>query len=97
VIEAESSGRAGGELAATAFERAMLAAGRCGGCRFVDDAGLCGVHFSFLKGALRGTPRVICVNAVDKGDRSRFGVKAVDKRLTGNLKSGKRNSRRIER
>jgi len=38
VIEAENCGRAGGELAAAAFERAMLAAGSCGGCRFVDDA-----------------------------------------------------------
>ena len=45
VIEAESSRRIGGELAAAAFKTAMLAAGRCGCCRFVDDAGLCGVHF----------------------------------------------------
>jgi len=27
------------------------------------------------------TPRSICVNAVDKGDRGEFGVKAVDKGL----------------
>ena len=59
----------------------MLAAGSCGGCRFVDDAGFRGVHF-FLKGY---TP-VICVNAVDKGDSKRFGVKAVDKRVARNLK-----------
>src|SRR5712672_1394021 len=59
----------------------MLAAGSCGACRFVDDAGFHGVHF-FLKGY---TP-VICVNAVDKGDRKRFGVKAADKGVTRNLK-----------
>src|ERR1700694_984904 len=35
VIEAESSRRSGGELAAAAFKTAMLAAGRCGCCRFV--------------------------------------------------------------
>ena len=44
VIEAESSRRAGGELAAAAFKTAMLTAGSCGGCRFIDDAWLCGVH-----------------------------------------------------
>jgi hypothetical protein len=54
VIEAESCGRAGGELAATAFETAMLVAGSWGGCRFGDNAWLCGVHFSFLEGGLEG-------------------------------------------
>ena len=64
----------------------MLAAGSCGGCRFVNDAGFHGVHF-FLKGY---TP-VICVNAVDKGDSKRLGVKAVDKGVAPNLKSENRN------
>jgi hypothetical protein len=44
----------------------------------------------FLEGY---TPRVICANAVDKGDRRRFGVKAVDKGVTRKLKSESRNSR----
>src|SRR6266481_8363731 len=64
----------------------MLAARSCGGCRFVDDARFRGVNF-FLKGY---TP-VICVNAVDKGDSKRFGVKAVDKGVTWNLRSENRN------
>jgi hypothetical protein len=38
---------------------------------------------------------LICVNAVDKGDRRRFGVKAVDKGVTRNLKGENRNSRGI--
>ena len=59
----------------------MLAAGSCGACRFVDDSGFHGVHF-FLKGY---TP-VICVNAVDKGDSKRFGVKAASKGVARNLK-----------
>ena len=70
----------------------MLAAGSCGGCRFHDVAGLSGVHFS----SSRGTPRVICVDAVDKGDRRRFGVKAADKGVrdeTRKSKSENRNSK----
>jgi hypothetical protein len=41
--------------------------------------------------SLRGTPPVICVNAVDKGDSKRFGVNAADKGVTRNLRSENRN------
>jgi len=43
---------------------------------------------------------VICVNAVDKGDRKRFGVKAVDKGVrdeTRNSKGEQRNSKGEDR
>ena len=40
---------------------------------------------------LKGYTPVICVNAVDKGDSERFGVKAGDKGVTWNLKSENRN------
>ena len=53
----------------------------CGGgvCRFVDDAGFSEIHIFFLEGV---HPRVICVNAVDKGVTKQFVVKAVDKGLS---------------
>jgi len=38
---------------------------------------------AFIFSFLRGYTPVICVNAVDKGDRKRFGVKAVDKGVRG--------------
>jgi hypothetical protein len=43
---------------------------------------------------------VICVNTADKGDRRRFGVKAVDKGVrdeTRNSKGETRNSKSVDR
>ena len=39
------------------------------------------------------TPRLICVNAVDKGDRSGFGVKAVDKGVRDENRNAKIETR----
>jgi hypothetical protein len=61
----------------------MLATRGCGNGRFIGDGQFGGVHFFFLG----GTPRWFWVNAVDKGVRKRFGVKAVDKELS--VASGK--------
>jgi hypothetical protein len=68
----------------------MLAARSCDWCRFDCDAGFKRVHFF---SSLRDTPRLICVNTVDKGDRRRFGVKAVDKGLRGETRKSESRTR----
>jgi hypothetical protein len=50
VIEAEGARGIGSELAAAAFEGAMLAARGCGLRRFIDNAGFSCDHFFFLEG-----------------------------------------------
>jgi len=39
------------------------------------------------------TPRLFCVNAVDKGDREKFGVKAVDKEVRDENRNAKIETR----